>query len=249
MKKLKENFKNMMRCNEYYKHDEIEHAWVLACQFYNKEYKPILLKSGNLKLRKNVLIWDMPEIVTCKNNKACPGCYALKASRIYKNTRVMRAYHMAIIMQALHDTKKLEYFKNYIQLELNKHAMLYNMPVVRLHSAGDFYTEKYLQLWLDIINKNKKIKFYSYSKILNNSTIDYINDTHDNFNIVKSIIKINNNNYINYGNNEYLQHVTTQLDEHGMAYYTCDYGTSNASTCMGSCKKCLNCPCVLFHKH
>ncbi len=249
MKKLKKDFLSMMSCNQYYKHDEIEHAWSLACQFYKKDYKPILLKSGNLKLQKNVLIWDMPEIVTCKGNKACPGCYALKASRIYKNTRIMRACHLAIIMQAIHDTKKLEYFKNYVQLELDKHAMLYNLPVVRLHSAGDFYHEKYLRLWLDIISNNKDIKFYSYSKILYNSTIDYINDKHDNFNIVKSIIKVDNKNYINYGDNEYLQHVTTQLDNNGMKYHACDYGQANASTCMGNCTKCLTCPHVLFHKH
>ena len=249
MRKLKENFTSMMSCNQYYKHEEVEHAWVLACQFYKKEYKPILLKSGNLKLQKNVLIWDMPEIVTCKNNKACPGCYALKASRIYKNTRVMRACHMAIIMQAIHDAKKLEYFKNYIQLELDKHAMLYNMPVVRLHSAGDFYTSKYLQLWLDIIENNKNIKFYSYSKILHNTTINYINGYYNNFNIVKSIIKINDNNYINYGNYEHLQKITSQLIDNNINYHVCDYGTDNASTCMGNCTKCLTCPHVLFHKH
>ena len=64
-----------------------------------------------------------------------------------------------------------------------------------------------------------------------------------------SIIKINNKNYINYGDNEYLQKVTSQLDEYGMGYHACDYGTSNASTCMGNCTKCLTCPHVLFHKH
>ena len=230
--------------NIYYKNEDLKRAWALANKFYKKEYNPILLKSGNLKLEKNVLIWDLPSIITCKY--ACNGCYALKPERIYKNTRIMRACHFAIILLAIEDKIKYNYFKEYLQNEINKHVTCYKLPVIRIHASGDFFNKKYLKLWLDIALNNKKCNFYTYSKQLHEDDINIINKIMSNFNIVKSII----HGHVNYGNDDYIQNIVNICKENNEPCHVCNYGAkNNTETCMGNCTACLYCSNVIFHKH
>ena len=231
--------------NKYYKDTEIKQAKELANQFFNKDYTPQLLRSGNKKLGSNVAIWDLPSIITCKYQ--CKDCYALKAERLYKNTRIMRAFHYEIIKQALKDKDKRQYLTDYINVELRHHAMMYKSPIVRLHASGDLFNAKYLSFWLKIINDNKDIQFYTYTKMYKGKDIDYINKTFDNFNIVKSLI---DDKYINYGSLEYLEDVTKVLEAEHKEYFICTYGSEdNHLQCMQNCKQCLSCSNILFRKH
>lgn len=231
--------------NKYYTDEDVEKAKQLADEFYQVKYFPKLFRNGNKKLEKNVLIWDIPAIVTCKGQ--CKGCYALKAERIYKNTRVMRAFHYEIIKQALQDVRKRDYLVRYMMTELENHQLIYKLPVVRLHASGDMFSDEYLKFWLDIIKANPGIKFYTYTKMYSNDEIDKINRQYQNFNIVKSII---DDKFINFGDVEYLEKVTRELTKRNLQYYVCDYGTKDSkATCMGNCTACLNCSNVLFHKH
>ena len=52
--------------NKYYQDGEIKKAKELADKFYKREYSPKLFRNGNKKLENNVLIWDLPSIITCK---------------------------------------------------------------------------------------------------------------------------------------------------------------------------------------
>ena len=61
--------------NKYYRDTEIKQAKQLANKFYNKDYSPQLLRSGNKKLGSNVAIWDLPSIITCKYQ--CKDSYIL----------------------------------------------------------------------------------------------------------------------------------------------------------------------------
>ena len=141
----------------------------------------------------------------------------------------------------------MKYLIDYIDIELRHHAMIYKNPVVRIHASGDFFNKDYLNLWLEIINHNEDVKFYTYTKMYNNKVIDLYNSLYDNFNIVKSLI---NDKYINYGDIEYLEDVTKILDAEGQQYHICGYGHSdNKLSCMGNCTKCLNCSNILFIKH
>lgn len=234
--------------NKYYRASELKKAWSLSCKFYKKNYNPILLRQGNLKLEKNVIIWDLPAIVACKY--ACNGCYAVKAERLYKNTRIMRAFHFAIVAKALKYKTCYNYLTNYLNIEIKKHELYCKLPVVRIHASGDFISfykkDDYLQLWEDITKSNKKVNFYSYSKVLTNFEIDEINAKHNNFNIVKSLLK---DKYINYGKNDYLQ--TLKLIMQDEPLHVCTYGVKGAKheTCMGSCTKCLKCSNVIFLQH
>ena len=231
--------------NKYYQDNEIKKAKELADKFFSREYSPKLFRNGNKKLENNVLIWDLPSIVTCKGQ--CKGCYAIKAERLYKNTRLMRAFHYEIIKQALENGQKKIYLTNYMMIELQAHQLIYKLPVVRLHSSGDLFNDKYLKFWLHIIKYNPDINFYTYTKMYTNKQIDRLNKKYSNFNIIKSIIE---DKYINYGDVEHLKKVATELTKKQIQYYVCDYGTKDAhSTCMGNCTACLNCSNILFHKH
>lgn len=231
--------------NKYYKDDEIKKAKELANGFYSRLYTPQLFRSGNKKLGSNVAIFDLPSIVTCKYQ--CNGCYALKAERLYKNTRLHRAFHYEIVKQALEDNNKYRYLFDYINVELRRHAMLYALPVVRIHASGDLFCNKYLDFWLAIIAHNQDIKFYTYTKMYDNDFIDKTNALFDNFNIVKSLV---DDKYINYGDLEYLEDVTKILDSKKQTYFVCGYGHSdNKLECMGNCTQCLHCSNVLFVKH
>ena len=231
--------------NKYYKEAEIQRAKELAVQFYNKKYNPQLLRAGNMKLGSNVAIWDLPSIVTCKY--ACKGCYAIKAERLYSQTRLHRAFHYEIVKQALEDNTKKQYLISYINVELRRHALLYKNPVVRIHSSGDLFSDSYLDLWIDIIKQNKDINFYTYTKVYDSNFIDKINATFNNFNIVKSLI---DDKFINFGDLDYLEDVTKTLDAAGIEYHICGYNHSdNKLQCMGNCTECLRCSNILFVKH
>lgn len=231
--------------NPYYTDMDIKKAKELAKRFYAKEYSPVLLRAGNLKLGSNVLIWDLPSIITCKYR--CKDCYALKAERMYKNTRVMRAFHYEIIKQALRDNEKYKYLHDYITIELKHHALLYKEPVVRIHSSGDFFSDVYFNFWFILASENKDINFYAYTKAYSNEFIDKVNGSLSNFNIVKSLI---NDKYINFGDLDYLEDVTKILETEEKEYHICGYGHSdNKLQCMGNCKHCLHCSNILFIKH
>lgn len=247
LKNIKEQYFTSMQKNQYYKHNELKNAWELACQFYNREYTPILLKSGNHKLAKNILIWDIPSIVTCKS--ACNGCYAIKAERIYKNTRIMRAFHYAITLIALDDTNKKEFLKQIIISEINRHVLLYNNPILRLHSSGDFFNNGYISFWLELAKECNKINMYTYSKQLDNKQIDDINGMFNNFNIIKSIPSIKNKYFINFGGHEYIQKLYNDLITDSQEAYICSYGTTKEVQCGVNCTACLHCSNVLFYKH
>lgn len=244
---IKNQYMTDMQKNKYYQPKDLKQAWELACKFYDKSYMPSLLKQGNHKLAKNILIWDIPSIVTCKG--ACQGCYALKAERIYRNTRIMRAFHYAIMLMSIDNTACYEYLKSYIISEINRHISLYNNPILRLHSSGDFFDTRYLLFWLDISHECSNINIYTYSKQLCNTSIDIINDTYNNFNIIKSMPSIKKHYYINFGGHEYIQNLYNDLIKDGQKAFICSYGTDKQVQCGVNCTACLHCSNVLFYKH
>ena len=242
------NVKGLLQKNEYYTHDDLITAIGMACDFIYQKKDFKLLKIGNHKLHNNTMIFDLPSIMTCACR--CNHCYALKSERIYKNTRLMRLQHLLIIDACRHS----ETIKNQVINQLYNEIITYSnksmgMVYVRLHSSGDFYCNEYLQMILDLIKRCetiKNVRFYTYTKQLDNKKIDDINKKYYNFNIVKSFITGNDNKkYINYGNIEYLKQLKKVCND----LFICSYGTDKQATCMGNCTKCACHAHVAFIQH
>lgn len=87
--------------------------------------------------------------------KVCPGCYSYKAYRIYPNVLPAQT--------ARYEASKSLDFVSRINLEISK----VKKPVkyFRIHgSAGEFYSQEYLDKWQSIAEQNPSIIFYAYTK-------------------------------------------------------------------------------------
>ena len=241
---LQKTCMDLMKKNPYYKKSDFEQAW----EKFNQEQNLIknnvfvpMLKSGNLKLSGVVGIFDLPSIITCKY--ACKNCYALKSERIYANTR---KYRLKLLLHILYIIYNPQYKKAFLN-NMIKNCMLF--PIIRIHSSGDMFHENYFKFWLQVAENCKKTKFYTYTKILTDSRINYFNEKYKNFNIVKSIIHIDNETFLNFGSIDYIKNIEKKLKEKKEKCFICDYQNMEHHACMLTCKKCLSCSHVLFQKH
>ena len=84
--------------NKLYKKEDLQHAMGMAHDFYFKNdfSKLKMFSNGNLKLAKNILIFNLPSTITCACN--CKNCYTKKAERLYKNTRIQRMRNYIIML-------------------------------------------------------------------------------------------------------------------------------------------------------
>lgn len=248
-----EAFNSNVQKNQYYREEEKQKAIFKILEAYkNKNFKKINFFSfGNKKLNKNIMIFNLPAVVTCKCN--CKGCYAQKAERLYKNTRIQRMINYITMLLCQYNDNFKKYITDLFVMLIQIHGLSFKNPIIRIHESGDFFNKKYLNFWLNIINKiyekQKDICFYTYSKQLDNKTIDKINATYKNFNIVKSFIELDGKKYINFGNEEYIKMLSKKLDEHGLQYHICDYGHGNTMRCGVNCKACCKYSIVLFYIH
>jgi hypothetical protein len=95
---------------------------------------------GNTKLY-DILIFDLPAVETCLNCEDCKSkCYALKAQRMYTETRIYRSTNLAIFNNNPIELKYL------LVNQLNSS----NKGTVRIHSSGDFFSQSYIDFWYSI---------------------------------------------------------------------------------------------------
>ena len=95
-----------------------------------------------------------PEEQGCKTH-----CYAKKIERIYPSAR--RRYETNFT------DSQLPTFVSVMNAEIKAHKKLQKTGVMRIHVAGDFYSNEYLQKWFAIANLNPNILFYGYTKSYN----------------------------------------------------------------------------------
>lgn len=152
---------------------------------------PISLSDGNAKLVKTsgetykVLGFGIPADYTFIDNNGqscntCPGacackgvCYAKQGRYLMPN--VMDAKH-ANLMASLTDTFSDD------MVALLKKRRTYN--VVRIHDAGDFYSQEYYNKWCDIARRMPDRIFYAYTKTL---TLDLYSNKPNNLRIIQSL--------------------------------------------------------------
>jgi len=118
-----------------------------------------LLKFGNHKLPDDIAIWVLPEV------KTCPGatdyckliCYALKPVKQYgvhisdsreKNFKISQNVNFALLMNS----------------EIKRITKRRKLRAIRIHEAGDFYNQQYLDKWKLIAFQNPSIRFFTYTR-------------------------------------------------------------------------------------
>jgi hypothetical protein len=127
-----------------------------------------LLTNGNSDLRRDrIWTWTLPAWVvtlpdggkfnTCPSAGECaPMCYARKGT--YRFSNVLNA-HMRNLMLIL---ESLPEWERAMSRELD-HPKFHDAHV-RVHDAGDFFNDQYLEAWLRIITDHPHTVFYCYTK-------------------------------------------------------------------------------------
>ena len=187
------------------------------------------LTNGNSKL-VNILIFDLPAVRTCLNSSTCAAtCYAVKAQKQYADTKIMR------------DTN-LWLFNNREELLftlLTKQIKNAKTNVIRLHSSGDFFNQKYIDFWDKIIRLFPNKKFYAYTKVEN--ILDFSNITKNkNFNLISSFI----NGQLNYGTHDYVESLHEQYGS-----FICPASANGDIKCGRECNYCVTQSNVVFPIH
>ena len=126
------------------------------------------LLSQNSELRPDgIYNWSLPafaiKLTNGKNFNVCPQagacasfCYARNGTYNFRNVKGRHIGNLEYILE-----EPLEWQKQMLS-EVQHKKMI--GKYVRIHDAGDFFSEDYLKLWLDIARQTPDVTFYCYTK-------------------------------------------------------------------------------------
>jgi len=107
---------------------------------------------GNAKLGKSVGIFNLPPVKTCTPSRWCKkNCYALRGKHGLLNVKKGVAFR-------LKESRKKGFVEDAISQIKGKY------DYVRIHASGDFYSEEYVQKWIDIALACPKTLFLAFTK-------------------------------------------------------------------------------------
>lgn len=113
----------------------------------------IQMSIGNSKLSKNILIWNLPRLLTCPGAGACKDwCYEIKIERRYRVTQPYRQRNLCTSKDPKFARMVVDYLREKKQ------------PYVRIHESGDLYNQKYLNRWKEIARLTPNKQFYCFTK-------------------------------------------------------------------------------------
>ena len=123
--------------------------------------KNISISLGNTKLG-DVPQFNLPPRKSCPNCKHCSGvfdghkysCYADKAYRQYDNVRKAWDGNLQACRRDLWT----------VQSEIYQYLDKYRPTWFRIHSAGDFYSQEYFDMWGDLARAFPKTRFLAFTK-------------------------------------------------------------------------------------
>ncbi len=116
--------------------------------------KKYLLGNGNSKMGKSAFHFSLPPIKTCSPSEWClhgknnsPACYALRNRFTWD--AVKNSLENSYIIS------KQDNFSDLVIDEINKREIEY----LRIHHSGDFYSEDYIEKWIEITSNCKDTLF------------------------------------------------------------------------------------------
>lgn len=209
-----------------------------------------LLINGNSKLGKNV--WTFSTLPTCNNIAVnmgtddcpdirsfkgtcpchCTGCYATVGNYRYNEIK------KALAIRTMIARADLEWFRRAViaQIKADK------IRIVRMHAAGDFFSDEYIQAWRDICMACPDTVFWSYTK---NAAAEHAFDDIPNCNIVRSMVP---GCGMNYGHIDHILRTREKLIAAGEKVHVCRCGIDKNQHCT-NCKGCSVNKYVLFVEH
>lgn len=186
----------------------------------------ITCSMGNHKLSRDVLIFNLPSVVTCPNCDQCKkGCYASKAETLYPFVWKSRCRNLEASFQA-------DFVPRMVTI-INRAKPRY----VRIHESGDFYSQEYADKWSEIAEALPHVRFYCYTK-------SPYRPAGKNINIVESFLP---DGQVNFGP---LPWVVEQAKRFKIK--VCPYRgkkTKGNWKCGHECKLCMKAKHVLFVAH
>lgn len=130
---------------------------------------------GNAKLSQTIGTFSLPAGWTCPGANLCKSmanretgritdgkkcqfrCYAASEECVFTPARNQRWFNFETIKRAKGLQNKTNLIQNSLPLGIN---------ILRLHVAGDFYTEEYFVAWLNIALNNPNLIIYGYTKMI-----------------------------------------------------------------------------------
>lgn len=112
-----------------------------ACPFANKCYARVDLVTGK--------IIDGPDTEF--------RCFSATQENIFPSVRKQRQHNFELLRKL--KTKEA-------MVEVIQQSLPFNVRIIRLHVAGDFFNQTYFDAWTEIARKNPDVIFYAYTKSL-----------------------------------------------------------------------------------
>jgi len=137
----------------------------------------LVFGKGNAKLDGNIQTFSLPSGFTCPGASACLSkanrdtgkitdgagcefrCFSASQECLFRNVRESRWNNLELLRTAL-------------TVEGMKALILQSLPstpfqvVVRIHVAGDFFSQAYFDAWLEVAKEKKNFLLYAYTKSL-----------------------------------------------------------------------------------
>lgn len=159
-----------------------------------------LLKRGNEKLDNSVLGFSITPVKSCLNCSTCKNsCYALGPYNRYPNCKKSWDYNFEL-------SKTGEFTKHIID-QLSRVRII---SAVRIHVAGDFFSQEYINSWVKVAKAYPKYKFYTYTKVMDILDFTELKKL-DNVNIINSIAPDGKPNFGDKERVKYLQSIGYKL--------------------------------------
>lgn len=141
-----------------------------------KKARELISKGMNRKLSPGgIAVFNLPAGKTC--GQVCPGCYAMKAQRLYKSARLKREWNLA-------QSKRPDFVERMVREMLHGHCR--DVKILRFHESGDFYSQEYVDKVAEIVSMLPDRAFYAYTKRLKDFSFKELRDL-DNFNLINSL--------------------------------------------------------------
>lgn len=182
-----------------------------------------LFTKGNSKLSKAVLTWSIPAgMQVCA--RECKGCYALKEQRRW--TTVLKA------RDKRWELSKTDKFVPLAVAELQK----YGKNFVRVHASGEFYSQEYVDKWVDIAQQCPDLIFYAYTKRMKDFDFTKMLAL-PNFVLHNSMVDLNGHVVPNYGDDTFILEAMSGLEK--QLPFVCPLATDRTGMCGESCTWCM----------